>query len=86
MRVLFGDVVAQEGLTRSPTASPASAWNKRLSGDDTENGGTSPELNHGETMELDGNAQSVIDGARLIRMQLRSVAIQKPFQKSIFRL
>ena len=56
-----------------------------MSGDDTENGGTSPELNHGETLELDGNAQSVIDGARLIRMQLRSVAIQKPCQKSIFR-
>jgi hypothetical protein len=57
-----------------------------LSGDDTEKSATSPELNHGETLELDGNAQSVIDGARLISMQLRSVAIQKPFQKSIFRL
>ena len=61
-----------------------SAWNKRLSGDDTENCATSPELNHGETLELDGNAQSVIDGARLISMQLRSVANSETFSEKHF--
>lgn len=74
----------QEGLTRSPTASPASAWNKRLSGDDTEKSATSPELNHGETLELDGNAQSVIDGARLISMQYN--AAKHRFSKDLAKI
>ena len=79
--------MAQEGLGRSPTTSPASAWDKRLvsAGDDIESGAGSPELNRGETLDLDGNAQSVIDGARLISMQLRSTCgISEAFSFAFF--
>lgn len=76
----------KEGLGRSPTTSPASAWDKRLvsAGDDIESGAGSPELNRGETLDLDGNAQSVIDGARLISMQYN--AAKNRFSKDLGKI
>lgn len=56
-------------LPRSPTGN--SAWNKRLSGEESSNYSSlgSPQLRSSKTLELDSHAQSIKDGARLINMQ-----------------